>query len=214
MPWTYKVATHTTPDVIISLGHTNYSPQKMDTSTEQNLTARRKARYQRDNNSNNPQMLSALSTRLSNTSPTANSQNFNHILPRPIPQPVSSATDIETKRKAAILMELDRRINVIATFTKDWNSYGSDPPSRKAIELSREYLNRLASLDFLPDRVLPSAEGGVGFVFLEGDKYADIEIFNDGEVYAGISGDIIDSWEFSRKDLEATIRKIRGFLRR
>jgi hypothetical protein len=62
----------------------------------------------------------------------------------------------------------------------DWNAYGSPAPSKPSIEISRGILNSLWTGKTLPDRVLPSADGGVSLVFLtDNDNRAVIETLND-----------------------------------
>jgi hypothetical protein len=58
------------------------------------------------------------------------------------------------------------------------------PPSDLARRLSEVVLRALRLSDLSPTRVVPSAEGGIAFVFCRHDRYADIEIFNSGEVLA------------------------------
>ena len=66
----------------------------------------------------------------------------------------------------------------------DWNAYGSPAPSKRSIEFVRSILNSLWGESLLPDRVLPSADGGVAFVFQSGtDNRAVIESLNQEETY-------------------------------
>ena len=95
-----------------------------------------------------------------------------------------------------------------------WDSYDAEPPSEKAINFAGTILDALKKVDFLPSCVCPSVEGGVGIAFVDGDAYADIECFNDGEILAALtakskSPTIIEiDWE----NLDSTINMIRKFL--
>jgi hypothetical protein len=68
-----------------------------------------------------------------------------------------------------------------------WDSYHAEPPSAKAIENARHVLHVLWSSEAaLPVRqISPSVEGGVAIVFTgRGQRYADIECFNNGDILA------------------------------
>ena len=64
-----------------------------------------------------------------------------------------------------------------------WDSYAAPPPNRTAIQKALHILDLLDMPDLLGVRILPSAEGGVGICFVRGDRYADLECSNDGEVF-------------------------------
>jgi hypothetical protein len=67
-----------------------------------------------------------------------------------------------------------------------------------------------------PSKVAASAEGGVGICFVEGEKYADIEIFNDGEMLATTYRGDSDAriWDLESDDASITeaINQIRAHL--
>lgn len=69
----------------------------------------------------------------------------------------------------------------------DWNGYGSERPNETAIYNARSVLMALADseLALFPDRVVPSAEGGIAICFVADERYADIECFNSGDA-AGV----------------------------
>ena len=64
---------------------------------------------------------------------------------------------------------------------------GTDAPSPAAVAIARTILRQLETEALEPTRVVASAEGGVGICFVAGDKYADIECFNAGEILGAIS---------------------------
>lgn len=90
----------------------------------------------------------------------------------------------------------------------------TEVPAISSIVKAKEFLAKLEQLAFLPSRVVASSGGGVGLVFLTANKQADIEIFNSGEVLAGIYPYDRDTevWVVSLDDLEYTVERIRGFL--
>lgn len=69
----------------------------------------------------------------------------------------------------------------------DWNGYGSEAPNQFAREIAQQILLSATTLTVAPDRVAPSAQGGVGICFYNGDKYGDIECLNSGEILATLT---------------------------
>jgi len=59
---------------------------------------------------------------------------------------------------------------------------GAEGPSPVAIELANSVLSVLKSKGVPPTKVVASGEGGVGICFVSGEKYADIECLNTGEI--------------------------------
>jgi hypothetical protein len=73
-------------------------------------------------------------------------------------------------------------LNELYFVPDDWNAYGSPSPSKQSIEFARSILNSLWGESLLPDRVLPSADGGVAFVFRsDSENRAVIESLNEDE---------------------------------
>ena len=70
----------------------------------------------------------------------------------------------------------------MASLRRDWDSYGAEPPSTNAIENAREAIGELMKADIVPNAVVPSAEGGVGIVFVRFARYADVEFLNEGDI--------------------------------
>lgn len=90
-------------------------------------------------------------------------------------------------------------------------------PTEKAVERMRDILSHLNATRLVPDRLSPSAEGGVAVAFRSGNLYSDIEVLNANVITAVTSngsGDI-DAWEVGPdKSLSATLDAIRGYLGR
>lgn len=63
---------------------------------------------------------------------------------------------------------------------KNWDSYGAEPPNGLSIRAAGEFAQRAIMSGLLPDRIEPSAEGGVAVAFLRGEKRAIAEFLNDG----------------------------------
>ena len=62
----------------------------------------------------------------------------------------------------------------------NWDSYGAPAPNAIALETAIRVLELMQPSDLLVATIVPSAEGGIGFCFSAGDRYADIECSNDG----------------------------------
>ncbi|HTX40264.1 MAG TPA: hypothetical protein VMD25_00450 [Acidobacteriaceae bacterium] len=82
------------------------------------------------------------------------------------------------------LDSLNTLLNRLYLVPNDWNGYGSPAPSKDSIEISRKVLNSLWPESILPDKVLPSADGGVALIFrTDTDNRAVAETLNDHETY-------------------------------
>jgi len=68
-----------------------------------------------------------------------------------------------------------------------WDGADAEPPNKKSIELAQKALAACGEASLMPAGVSPSVEGGTSIYFVRGNKYADFEFFNDGEILAGMS---------------------------
>lgn len=57
-----------------------------------------------------------------------------------------------------------------------------EKPSLKALYFARLVIEQLQKDELAPAKIVESVEGGVAFCFVAGDKYADIECLNTGEI--------------------------------
>jgi hypothetical protein len=62
-------------------------------------------------------------------------------------------------------MSLDATLDDFRSLKVGWNSYKAEPPSEKAIGSVRDFLSLLRSEWREPDRLRPSAVGGIGLTF-------------------------------------------------
>jgi len=72
----------------------------------------------------------------------------------------------------------------LASLGQSWEVSGADPPNKTALDLTRTVLRALARIDLRPHRIAPSTDEGVCISFESGERYADIECFNTGELFA------------------------------
>ena len=87
-------------------------------------------------------------------------------------------------RRVVALQEAQNKLTNLLHLRSDWNSFGAEAPTESTVAVARHILRRLVWSDLVPDGIVPSAEGGVAFCFVRGNKYADIECLNSGEVLA------------------------------
>jgi hypothetical protein len=79
---------------------------------------------------------------------------------------------------------LDNSIDHLIFTSPNWNSYGSPAPTVESVNGSKPILRALRAKLLAPERVLPSADGGVAFTFIsETISRAAIESLNSGESY-------------------------------
>jgi hypothetical protein len=79
---------------------------------------------------------------------------------------------------------LAARVEDLRATPENWNSYGSPPPADVSIENAHPVLRTLRAKLLEPERVIPSADGGVAFTFVSDTiSRAAIETLNSGESY-------------------------------
>jgi hypothetical protein len=88
--------------------------------------------------------------------------------------------------------ELRSSLDACAALRDNWDSYGAARPSRHSIEATDRFLKRLFAELFMPNRVIPSAEGGMAVYFSSGNKTAYVEHRNSQEVILAMFDDHSD----------------------
>jgi hypothetical protein len=119
--------------------------------------------------------------------------------------------------KSGRFIDLFNRLEKMRSLRDDWNSYGAEAPNPRAIFYAQEILSSLMHRNLLPDRVNPSAENGITFSFRRGERYADIECFNSGEILAVTTdgNDEPEVWNVSlaKEEVHHTLERIRAALK-
>lgn len=112
--------------------------------------------------------------------------------------------------------EARQRLKTTVTLECGWDTYGTEAPNDVARHLAGTILDALEADGLPPTRLLPSSEGGIAISFVEGDRRAEIEIYNSGEVaaatYSANSEPVV--WELCNLDsaLKNSITEIRVHL--
>jgi hypothetical protein len=66
----------------------------------------------------------------------------------------------------------------------NWDGYGAPTPNATAAAFAKVILEECLAKNFVPSAVVPSSEGGIAVTFRRGVRYADIECFNEGDLFA------------------------------
>jgi hypothetical protein len=77
-----------------------------------------------------------------------------------------------------------KRLRNTATLAAGWDTYHAEAPNAVARDLAGRVLTTLEGEQLAPARVMPSAEGGIAFSFVQGDRRAEVEVYNSGEIVA------------------------------
>jgi hypothetical protein len=113
-------------------------------------------------------------------------------------------------------VELENRLQQLSALRANWDTYGSEPPSRESLTAAGAIAKAFINFGLIPDAVGPSAEGGVAICFVRNRKYADIECFNSGETLAVrySSDENPTAWEVTADDAasDATIQFFSRYL--
>ena len=109
---------------------------------------------------------------------------------------------------------MNDEIHRLKSMPVNWESGGADPPNSKSIEMALEVSSVSARVSFQPDHIDPSTDGGVCFSIRRENRYADIECFNDGSLFAVTSKDDGDSdvWEVQQDTIKAALERIQKFM--
>jgi hypothetical protein len=79
---------------------------------------------------------------------------------------------------------LTQAIGRLSLLPENWNGYGSQRPSLEAIKEANVIVERFRAVDFRPEKVMASADGGVGLIFVGQEKRrAVIESFGSEDDY-------------------------------
>src|SRR2546427_5293119 len=75
-----------------------------------------------------------------------------------------------------------RRIYELLLLPRNWDSYGSPPPTRVAANRAIQVIRGINPDSFLSPRVIPVPGGGVQLEWSFGEREVEIEIDDDGSV--------------------------------
>lgn len=123
---------------------------------------------------------------------------------------------MDPEDEPAGLPEKIRQLESLSALTKGWDGYEAEPPSATALGKARSLLETLSVMKVVPERVVPSADGGVALILSTHPAYRAIECFNDGEIVASLSDRAFrhEAWEtgLSPSALRTTLERLGSFL--
>ncbi len=111
-----------------------------------------------------------------------------------------------TRSVAALLADLDS----FAGLEMGWNSYSAPAPTAAAIENAKVLVGEAGVGDTIPDRVEPSAMGGVGVAFAAGTREVVVEFYNNGTAHALFADNATEVMD--TQSVKPTVDGYRSFL--
>jgi len=134
------------------------------------------------------------------------------------PRPWGDQLELRDQAGSVRRIRLESQLKKLSEVARGWDTYSADPPNPLALRKAREVLAASVKLGSLPDRIVPSVEGGVAVVFAVRPHYAAIECFNEGDVIASFAdgGSRNDAWETGVKpiDIRSFLGRVRGLAHR
>jgi hypothetical protein len=133
-------------------------------------------------------------------------------------QPDSVAIGMWIENNASFFRPLFQQLEKIADTSQRWTRRETDIPAAVAIDNARAVLSRLQARNVRPQRIIPTAEGGIGIIFETRTRYADFEFANSGaatRVFSDKRGNVeAKAIDLSFEGQNATITDVNEFLKK
>jgi hypothetical protein len=100
---------------------------------------------------------------------------------------ITDTDNVAGKFAADILPDLIKKLYEICELPDNWDREGTAAPNKMAFLNAWEVIEVLRNLDFIPAKLVPSAEEGIGFYFTKENKYGFVECSNEGEIVVAMS---------------------------
>jgi hypothetical protein len=111
---------------------------------------------------------------------------------------------------------LNNQLRHLRDLNCGWDDFDAQPPSHASIDAAKLIVGICTKLMILPLAVVPSAEGGVGIVFRNRNRFVSIELQNDNSLVALLEegNSHYESWEseFTSEIATNTLLRVRRFL--
>lgn len=133
------------------------------------------------------------------------------------------AEDLENRLRSSIsnleklrLLRAKQQVCILTKLEPNWDSYGAPAPNELAVTNTIRVLELLQPYELGFARPIPSAEGGIGICFVNGDRYADLECSNEGEIigvrYVGAEMPTLIEVDETEESIKAAVEQIRNHL--
>jgi hypothetical protein len=91
---------------------------------------------------------------------------------------------LQSIHRRSVLTDLIERASELGRLKKGWNSYSAPAPTPAAIGNAKTLLTLASVAGIIPERIEPSAMGGVGVTFTVGSREVAVEFYNAGNAHA------------------------------
>jgi hypothetical protein len=91
---------------------------------------------------------------------------------------------LQSIHRRSVLAGLLERASGLGRLKQGWNSYSDPAPTPAAIGNAKTLLTLASAAGLIPDRIEPSAMGGVGVTFAVGSREVAVELYNAGSAHA------------------------------
>jgi hypothetical protein len=119
---------------------------------------------------------------------------------------MSTTIALEQSKLSSLIVKLDS----FSRFEPGWSGYSAAAPSALAIENAKALIKDAQADDILPDRVEPSATGGVGVTFSMTNREVVVEFYNNGTAHALFADNANE--ELATRPVSPSTADYRGFL--
>jgi hypothetical protein len=96
----------------------------------------------------------------------------------------------EPHREEPRRLAWEATLSKLSQLQEGWNGYAAPAPTEEAILTARSFVDTLLQEQYEPNRLAPSAVGGVGVTHRKGSKSVYVEFYNDGRVLALFSDEL------------------------
>lgn len=89
------------------------------------------------------------------------------------------------KKIQAPLVNVEQQLRSMRNLRENWDGLGVAAPNAMALRVAQDVRLALHEVAATPTEIGPSVEEGITFSFVSGDRYAFLEIYNDGDIAVG-----------------------------
>lgn len=91
---------------------------------------------------------------------------------------------LQAIHRHSVRTNIIERVSELGKLKKGWNSYSAPAPNAIAIGNAKTLLTLASVAGIIPERIEPSAMGGVGVTFIVGSREVAVEFYNAGNAHA------------------------------